>query len=275
MVMNQTKLFAASAVVFVVVTLSLLTAVNEQRRSIYASQTGGTRLSSGFGGSLMPGALAQEVTDNALFVSGSATASANPDKVTIMLSVETQDDSATKSQQDNADLTAAVRSALSGIGISAESVETTGYSLSQVREYDSQTRTYVNKGFKTVHSMKVELSDTSRAGEVIDAAVSAGANRINGVYFGLSDTKMKELRLQALEAASGNAKEKAESIAKGLGVTVKRVMSASESYGTPQPIYKGYGMEMAVQSAGAGAATEVTPGEVSVTASVSAVFEIG
>lgn len=270
--MVSIKVFSALAAVFIVTTFALLTAINDQRQEIFASSSPVTKLSSAFGDSLIPGAFAQEVTDNALFVSGSATASANPDKVTIHFSVETQDNSAQKSQQDNAATTAAVRSALTAIGISADSIETTGYTLYQDRQYDYEYRRYIDNGFKTIHTMKVELADTSRAGEVIDAAVSGGANNINSVSFGLSDSKLEELRLQALEAAAENARERADSIAEGLGVSINRVMSATESSSPGPVLYRSYAV--AEDSAAGAVPTEVTPGEISVTATVSVVFEI-
>jgi uncharacterized protein YggE len=249
--MIPTKVFVAFAAVFAVVTLSLLLAVNEQRATLSVP------------------------ISNTLFVSGSATASASPDKVTIQFSVVTEDDSAQVSQQENAEKTAAVRSALIAKGIEASDIETTGYGLSRIREYNYETRTYTDKGFRTTHSMKVELTDISRAGEMIDAAVSGGANSVTSVYFGLSDDKMNDLTLQALEAAGGNAKAKAESMAEGLGVTVTRLMSASEGYTTyPAPAYRSYAMEAAEDAAGAATPTEVTPGDITVTATVSAVYEI-
>jgi uncharacterized protein YggE len=274
MIMIETRVFLGLLAVFVVITLALITAVYDQRQTIYMNPSQGTRISAGLGESFFGGVWAAEgeVTDNTLFVSGSATASDNPDKVTILFSVETQDDSALVSQQENAQKTATVRSALMGIGLESDSIETTSYNLAQVREYNPDTRTYVNKGFKTTHSMKVELSDISKAGEVIDTAVSAGTNNINGIYFGLSDSKLNELRMQALESAAENARDRADSIAKGLGVTVNRVMSASESY-TPSPVYRNYAVAEA-SVAGADESTEITPGDVSVTATVSVVFEI-
>ncbi|MBN1896704.1 MAG: SIMPL domain-containing protein [Candidatus Aenigmarchaeota archaeon] len=274
--MNQTKTLFGFAAVFVVVTLALLTAVNDQRQELYANPSQETKLNALFGESFMPGAwAAEDVTDNTMFVSATASASANPDKVTIYFSVETQDDSALRSQQENAGITTAVRSALTGMGLEADSIETTGYTLSQVREYDYETRKYTNDGFMTIHSMKVELSDTSRAGEVIDAAVSAGVNSVNSVSFGLSDEKMEELRLMALETAAKTSLEKADAMAKGLGVTVSRVMSATEGYSYSPSVNEYRTMDYAMaEGAGVSPSTDVTPGEVSVTASVNVVFEI-
>ena len=272
--MKNEKAFLGISAVFVVIILALTVAVHDQRQSIYVNPSSGNKMTTGLTEAFLGGsAWAQEVTDNTLFVSGTSTVSANPDKVTIHFSVETTDDSAKISQQENAQLTSTVRSALIAAGIATDGIETTGYTLSQVREYNPDTRQYEEKGFRTTHSMKVELSDTGRAGEIIDAAVSGGANNINSVSFGLSDSKLSELKLQALEAASGSAREKAAAIADGLGVSVSRVMSVTEGYiSSPSVMTRSYAAEDAVM--GAAVPTEITAGSVSVSANVNVVFEI-
>ncbi len=270
------KMFLAVVLVFSVAIAGLLAGLSEQRGMIMNPSSGPRMAAFDSSGStsFIPSVFAEEVTDNTLFVSGSSTASDNPDQVTVSFSVFTDDDSARISQQENAVTTAAVRNALVAVGIDAEDIETTGYSLSQQREYDPDTRKYEEKGYRTTHSMQVEVSDTGLAGDIIDAAAQAGANRIDGVYFGLSDSKMQELRLSALEAASENARERADAIADGLGISVSRVMSVSEGY-SYSPVSRVYAMDGMESGASAPqASTELTPGSVQVSATVNVVFEI-
>lgn len=269
-------MFLAVVLVFSVAIAGLLAGLSEQRGMIMNPSSGPRMAAFDSSGStsFIPSVFAEEVTDNTLFVSGSSTASDNPDQVTVSFSVFTDDDSARISQQENAVTTAAVRNALVAVGIDAEDIETTGYSLSQQREYDPDTRKYEEKGYRTTHSMQVEVSDTGLAGDIIDAAAQAGANRIDGVYFGLSDSKMQELRLSALEAASENARERADAIADGLGISVSRVMSVSEGY-SYSPVSRVYAMDGMESGASAPqASTELTPGSVQVSATVNVVFEI-
>jgi uncharacterized protein YggE len=273
--MDTTKPLLATVAVLSVFVVSLFVGLNEQRQEM-AVRSGQQRVVpllgdawSGLGGAY---AAEGQVTDKTLFVSGTASASSDPDKVTIVFSVETEDKSASVSQQQNAQLTSAVKAALVAKGIAAGDIETVYYQLYQDRQYDPDLRRYVDMGFKTAHSMKVELSDVGRAGEIIDAAVGAGANSVSSVSFGLSDGRMEQLRMQALEEAASNAKQKAGSIASGLGVAVSRVMSASEGYSYSPAPYVSYDM-----AAGAGSTetrTDIVPGEVQVTAQVSVVFEI-
>ena len=270
----DSKIYLGAVAVLMIAVASLMVAVNDQRQLIYLNPSSGARIYSPVGElASWGGVWAQSdgsFTDNTLYVSGSAVASDNPDKVTIHFSVDTQDNSALVSQQQNAQITSAVRSALVAKGIASDSIETTGYRLYQVREYDPDYRRYINQGFKTSHSMKVELSDISRAGEIIDAAVSGGATTMNSVSFGLSDSKLEQLRLSALEAAAEDARKRADSIADGLGVSITRVMSASEGY-SYTPVVRSYAMDVAAEGA---ASTEITPGDISVTSTVNVVFEI-
>jgi uncharacterized protein YggE len=274
--MVSTRVFLGVVAVFAVITAGLLVGLNVQRDLIYLNPSSGAKIaiSGGEGFGTLGGVFAQEqVTDNTLFVSGTATASDNPDEVTVMFSVDTEDLSARVSQQENAQITADVRAALITKGIDSGDIETTGYGLSKLQEYDSATRKYVDKGYRTYHSMQVKLSDIDKAGEIIDTVVQAGANRINGVYFGLSDSRLGELRMDALKAASENARDRADSIASGLGITVNRVMSVSEGY-TYSPSSRLYAAEAAADIGAGAPSTEITPGDIYVSATVNVVFEI-
>ncbi|RLI96974.1 MAG: hypothetical protein DRO99_03625 [Candidatus Aenigmatarchaeota archaeon] len=269
------KMLLGLLTVSVVISLGLGVAVLEQRATINnlgLPSGGGIKTysaeSSGSWGSVWA---AEEVQENTLFVSGAASASADPEKVTITMSVETDSMSASESQQENAQKTASVRSALASAGIDADSIETVSYTLNQIREYDYDTRKYTFKGFKTTHMIKLEIDDIDSAGSVIDTAVAAGVNIVNSVSFGLSDETMNDLKMQALEAAAKNARDKADAMSRGLGVSVTKVLSASEGY-TYSPPVRTYAA-VAEESAGGSHTTEITPGSISVTAEINVVFE--
>jgi len=281
--MVSTSILGGLLAVVIVISLGLTVAVIDQRATIdqYKNPTNGGTSNSGirtsaadsFGGWGSVWA-AEQVQENTLFVSGSASASADPEKVTIIMSVETESMSALTSQENNAVKMAAVRSAIMAEGIAEDKIETTSYNLDQVREYNSNTRKYEYKGYKTTHTLKVEVDDIDNAGAVIDAGVSGGANDVNSVRFGLTDATISRLRMEALEAAAINARDKADAIGRGLGIGVTRVLSANEGYSYP-PVYRNYALdESAAVSGGASSVpTEITPGSISITANVNVVFE--
>ncbi len=213
-------------------------------------------------------------------VTGSYQLSMDPDKAEIYLGAETRATTALQSQQDNANIMAAVKNALYAMGLTKTDIETTSYSISPVYDY-STTCTQVNcpwqppkiVGYTTVHQLKIKTANIDKVGQYIDAAAKAGANDVNYISFGLSDAKQKTLYNQALTEASKNAKDKANAIASGLGVHVVSVISANEGYVSVTPYYRSL-------AAGAPAAdstqasTDISAGMIEVSASVSVVYQI-
>lgn len=210
-----------------------------------------------------------------LSVSGSVTKMVTPDKVDIVLSVETLDSLANKSQSDNAVLADKVRTALLNAGVSSSEIKTVSYSVNEEYVWNDILRKSESKGYRTINQIQVTLkgNDISSAGKVIDVAVEAGANRVSNIAFGLTDAKELEVRTAALNEASATAKTKADSIAKGLNVTLGKVYSISENsyYYTPSN-YRSY--DMAVGAEEVKASTPITAGDVEVNASVAVQFEL-
>jgi hypothetical protein len=215
-----------------------------------------------------------------LSVTGNYKLSMDPDKAEIYLGAETQATTALQSQQDNANIIAAVKNALYALGLTKTDIETTSYSLSPVYEYpkpcyESYCPLQLPKvvAYKTSHQLKIKTKNIDKVGQYIDAAAKAGANDINYISFGLSDDKQKTLYNQALTEAAKNAKEKANAIASGLNVHIVGVMSANEGYVSITPYYR-------TLAAGAStpdstqAETDISAGMIQVSASVSVVYQI-
>jgi len=212
-----------------------------------------------------------EQAKNLINVNGDAKLSADPEKVEVSLGAETTALTAKESQTDNANIMNDIRNSLKSIGIASKDIKTTQYSLDVVQHWDDKNEKYVIDGYRTTHILKIESTDINKAGDIIDKAVQSGANKVNGVVFSLTDGKIKELRLSALKQAGTNAKEKADAIANSLGVTITRVNQASEGYVYYQPynVQKEYAM-----AASAPAPTEISPGQIEITASISVSYEI-
>jgi len=207
-----------------------------------------------------------------LSVNGQATINADPDEVRLSIGAITESASAQASMQQNADIMQNVRNALAAKGISGDRVSTSSFSVSPKRIYNDITRTYDVTGYTTTHILLVKLSDVNKAGEIIDAASGAGANNIGSIQFTLSETKQKELRLQALRDAARNAKEKANVISSELGVSLVKPTHISEGFVSVLPYQRSYDIGIAASEA---APTAISPGEVSVSATLSVVYEIG
>ena len=212
-------------------------------------------------------------------VSGSYELSMDPDKAEIYLGAETRATTALESQQDNANIIAAVKSALYALGLTKADIETTSYSISPV--YDYSKTCYTSDciwqppkivGYSTVHQLKIKTKNIDKVGQYIDAATKAGANDVNYISFGLSDDKQKTLYIQALTEASKNARDKANAIASGLNVHIVGVISASEGSVYVTPYYRSLAAGSVSDSTQA--ETDISAGMIQVSASVSVVYQI-
>jgi hypothetical protein len=75
-------------------------------------------------------------------------------------------------------------------------------------------------------------------GKTIDTGIQSGANRVQGLQFGLKDDQ--PLRLQALKLATAQAKAHADAMASGLGLKTGAAMAIQEgSFASIQPLRLG------------------------------------
>ena len=81
-------------------------------------------------------------------------------------------------------------------------------------------------GFEIVNQLQVTVRDTDMLGELLDAAVNAGANSINGVTFYVDDQTAAASEARGL--AVEDARTKAEELAAATGLTLGSVISIAE-----------------------------------------------
>ena len=115
----------------------------------------------------------------------------------------------------------------------------------------------------------MRVDDLNLVAAVIDAALAAGANQLEGVSFGLQDDQA--VRQQALRRAVDEARGKADAMAAALGVELAGIISVTEEPGFVREPMMEMSRVMAVQSA---PQTTVSPGEVAVSASVSIEYRL-
>jgi len=173
-------------------------------------------------------------------VTGDAETDVMPDQVVISLSVLTEGKDATSVQTENSKKMNQVLDALKNEGVKESEIETLNYNLYPWQEWDYKTETLVNKGYRLQHTIQVKRTDVKSAGKLLDLAVKNGINTVDNVYFTLSDDKEKEVKEELVAKASLKAKEKANSLAKNLGVTVGKVRSVSQSSYSPPIYYASY-----------------------------------
>ena len=124
-------------------------------------------------------------------------------------------------------------------------------------------------GYEASNSITAQTSAIDQAGSIIDTAIGAGATRANFVTFNLRDDS--KARSDAIADACKDAQLKVNAAALALGLRVKRVMRIT-SVGDFRPEPVGYSASF--QSSVVGTTTPITPGEITVPATVTVTYEL-
>lgn len=202
-----------------------------------------------------------------LSVEGQGEGAALPDTATISIGVMSADDNAAKAQNDNAALSQQVIAAMEEIGIAKGDLSTSNYSFYPTTSADDNGRN-ARTSYVVRNSITVTVHDLAATGRVIDAALASGANEIHSLDFLSHDTG--KAREQALMRAVKDAREKAATIAKGVGMRVVGIKAISESTNAPEarPM-------MSLAMASKRADTPIEAGSLTITAAVHIDFILG
>jgi len=164
-------------------------------------------------------------------VTGTGTVSASPDQAILDLAVQTQAATATQATSDNAVAMANVIAALTRAGIGNNSIQTVSYSLTPT--YSNPTNQSVPPaiiGYIAVNEIQVTVNDLGSIGKILDQAIAAGANEIQGISFTLSSSTLATIQAQALQLAVTDADGQAKALATTLGVTIVGPISVTPGY---------------------------------------------
>jgi uncharacterized protein len=169
-------------------------------------------------------------------VTGTGEEPVPPDLPHLDLAVETFAPTAREAGEENARVMERVIQALVRAGIPRAEIETRGYSL--FPEYPPQPREPVAtpqpRGYRALNMVTFRTQELARVGPLIDIALGAGANRLDGVRFGLQDPEAAQS--QALALAVERARRSAETMAGSLGVRLGRIVDASTVADMVRPV---------------------------------------
>lgn len=171
-------------------------------------------------------------------VSGDGEVSAAPDIARITTGVQMRAEAAGDAMRMASEAMAKIFIALDAEGVDPADVQTDRLSLDPVWDDDPQPRSGPPDvvGYVAGNMVTVRLRDVAAIGSVVDALVAAGANRFEGIGFGIDDPK--PLLEEARRAAVADARAKAELLADAAGVTLGPVLSLNDSGGfRPQPMF--------------------------------------
>ncbi|MFN8590193.1 MAG: SIMPL domain-containing protein [Thermomicrobiales bacterium] len=202
-------------------------------------------------------------------VSGHGSVNVPPDTASVTVGVDIIKPTLAEAQEQATSQAAALIEAMKTAGIAPEDIQTQYYSVNILRDYSENADPTEITGFEIVNQLQVTVRDTDNLGEILDAAVTAGANSIYGVNFFVDD--QTEAAQQARIDAVNDARQKAQELADAAGMTLGPVVAISEG-ATPvvSPVYGKGGGGMAM----AEAAVPIEPGSTTVTVDVTMTFEL-
>ncbi|MCH7907391.1 MAG: SIMPL domain-containing protein [Chloroflexi bacterium] len=213
-------------------------------------------------------------------VSGRGTVAVDPDIAILSLRVEARETTVSEARQVAATAMESARAALTGAGVAEDDIVTRNFSIQPqftFVERDSALGKYgesVIIGYIVSNSVEVTIRDLDNVGTVIDEVSEAAGDevRINGISFGLDDPAL--YGDTARDLAARDAHGKAELYARILGVELGPVVFLQETGGTSPVAVPAPMMAFTEHSVRSFAPTQISSGDVDVTASVSAVFAI-
>jgi uncharacterized protein len=205
------------------------------------------------------GASSQGIT-----VTGNGTARAVPDVAEWSFGVRSDAGSADEALRSNSEAMERVLAALRSAGLREEDLRTEQVSVYPRTGADGQSV----DGYSASNTVHAVVRDLGAAGDVVDAAVGAGANEVYGPTLSLADARAQYRA--AVDSAYADAHARAEAIAAEAGLEL----------GVPVAIVEGTGGGVMPYDARAAAedaalSVPVEPGVQEVTATLSVTFAIG
>jgi hypothetical protein len=191
-----------------------------------------------------------------------------PDTAVVRLGAEARRPTLAEATADVAQRMTAVIERVRALGVRAEDVATVRYAIepqiARRPESDDPARVV---GYRVANLVQIKVRDVAAVGRIVDGAIGAGANVLQGVQFTLEDRKGAEAT--ARERAVAAARATATQLAKAAGVQLGRLVSLTEgaANGPVVPVH-----EMVALRAGAPGPVEA--GELTIVVTVDARYRI-
>jgi len=204
-------------------------------------------------------------------VVGQGKASGAPDVAHINIGVETSGASAQEAVNANRAQMTTLLEKIKAAGIAAKDIQTSNFSIYANQQGKVEGMPSSGAGaevitYRVTNQVNLTVRDITKLGDVLDQAVSAGANSVYGVSFEVDDPS--KLEATAREKAVADAKARAETLAKLNGVSVGEVLTVSEAVGGVGLLYE------RASVVGLGGGTPIQPGEFEVNVSVQVTYSI-
>ncbi len=192
-----------------------------------------------------------------------------PDMAQVNFSVITQDGNPQKCQEKNSEDTGKVIEFLKKSGIAETSIQTSGYGLEPMYDWNETGQTIT--GYQMRTSITVSDISLDKVGALLSSSIEAGINSIESVSY--LSSKYDEAYQNALKKAVASAKVKAEVIAEASGSSLGEVVYIEELTSYANLKYTGT-MEAGAAKDEALKSVIVEPGQIGVEAQIQVTYKI-
>ncbi len=220
-------------------------------------------------------AFGSPVMSNQITIEAEGKATAIPNIATVSFFVSEERGTVAEAQKLVTEKMNKALKAVNDLGVEEKDVQTTNYQIYAQYEYDPCypgsycTNNSRIRGYAVTQNVSVKVRDTAKVGDVLANLGEIGVSGLNGPSFAIDD--LEALRAEARAKAVAAAKEKAQALAKDLGVSLGDVVSfwEQQNYGYPMPYDYGGGITAKAESA-----PSVPAGENEITVRVSVSYQI-
>lgn len=205
--------------------------------------------------------------EDTITVGASGQVQAEADRAVVRVAVVTSGDDIETVREQLSSNASQMRGALNEMGVDSSQIRTAHYDISTNRRYRGGESD--EPEYRATHAFSITVENTDEVGQVVDTAVTNGANEVDGIEFTLSQDKREDLRQEALRNAMDSARGEAGAIADSADLAVAGVdrVSTTEYHSRP------YRLESTGLAASDGG-TSINSGPVTVSASVTVVYDV-
>ncbi len=210
-----------------------------------------------------------------LTVRGEAVLHKPADQLRVRVGVVTQAAEATAAVKENSRRMADVIAAIKKAGVDKSEYETSRFSIRPLysRRPRQANAEWVRQivGYEVNNTLAIRTKKLALAGKLIEAANEAGANSVDDIRFDLADPRTHQA--EAIAAATANARSDAAVLSRAAEVRLVRIIAiqlGDGGYRPPMPTM----LRAEAMAAVAAPAPPIQPGDVTVRASVTMIYEI-
>ena len=170
--------------------------------------------------------------ETTLMVAGSGYVNLPPDMVSINLGIDVIQPTAAAAVQNNTQAVNSILESLKTVGLEEKEVKTSYFSVYPQYQYDPEGKNPPTiTGYQASNNVNIITKKTDIVPEIIDKSISAGANRIDGPWFSLSQEAQKNLRNEVIKNAIADAEDNAKMMLEMQSLQIKGIKSMSINFG--------------------------------------------